>query len=170
MVARFARSGRELGADQAAALLSPRDWERLARMVYSRARQHCEACGAEPDRNVGRQLEAHERWAYDDRTCVQTLRRLICLCNDCHLSTHLGFANVTGRADQALAHLSAVTGMTAAEVSRHVQAAGDLWALRSDRGWRLELSMLTDAGVTLAPSPEKANESSGPRPGSIGTR
>jgi hypothetical protein len=31
-------------------------------------------------------MEAHERWAYDDRAGVQALRRLIYLCNDCHLS------------------------------------------------------------------------------------
>lgn len=68
-------------------------------MIYSRAGHRCEACHAPLDRTAGRQLEAHERWAYDDVTGVQALRRLICLCN-CHLSTHLGFANVTGRADR----------------------------------------------------------------------
>jgi len=137
-----------------------KDWERLARMVYGRAGQRCEACGAEPDRLVGRRLEAHERWSYDDRTGVQALRRLICLCNDCRLSTHLGFANVTGRADQALAHLRAVTGMTDADVARHVQAAGDLWTARSRRVWTLDLTMLTDAGVTLARPGKAADRAS----------
>lgn len=131
--------------------VSPQDWERLARMIYRRAGHRCEACDAPLDRTAGRRLEAHERWAYDGATNMQTLRRLICLCNDCHLSTHLGYANVTGRADQALAHLRAVTGMTQDEVSRHVRAANDLWTRRSARVWALDLSMLTDAGVTLAP-------------------
>ena len=81
---------------------------------------------------------------------MQALRRLICLCNACHLSTYLGFANVTGRADQALTHLRTVTGMTDAEVSQHVQAVGDLWTERSRRVWTLDLTALTDAGVTLA--------------------
>jgi len=129
--------------------VSPRGWERLARMVYGRAGNRCEACGAEPDRAAGRRMEAHERWAYDEDTGVQALRRLICLCNQCHLSTHLGFANVTGRSDQALAHLRAVTGMTDAEASRHVHAAGALWTARSQRAWTLDLTMLTDAGVAL---------------------
>jgi hypothetical protein len=124
-------------------------------MISRRAGQQCEACGASEDRTVQRWLEAHERWAYDERTGVQALRRLICLCSDCHLSTHLGYANVTGRADQALAHLRTVTGMTDAEVSSHVHAAGDLWTRRSARVWTLDLTMLTDAGVTLA-RPEKA--------------
>ncbi|MDN5749875.1 MAG: DUF5710 domain-containing protein [Pseudonocardia sp.] len=135
--------------------VTPQDWERLRHMITRRAGQRCEACWAGEDRTVQRWLEAHERWAYDDRTGVQALRRLICLCSDCHLSTHLGLANVTGRADQALAHLRAVTGMTDSEVSRHVQAAGELWTRRSARVWTLDLTMLTDAGVTLA-RPETA--------------
>lgn len=137
------------------ACVTPQDWERLRRMITRRAGQQCEACGAGEDRTARSWLEAHERWAYNDRTGVQALRRLICLCSDCHLSTHLGYANVTGRADQALAHLRAVTGMTDAEVSGHVAAAGELWTRRSARVWTLDLSMLTDAGVTVA-RPEKA--------------
>lgn len=137
--------------------VTQQDWERLSRMITRRAGQECEACGRGEDRALQRRLEAHERWAYDDRTGVQALRRLICLCSDCHLSTHLGRANITGRADQALAHLRAVTGMTDDEVSRHVQQAGEQWTRRSARVWTLDLTMLTDAGVTLAP-PEKAGD------------
>jgi len=107
--------------------VTPQDWERLRRMITSRAGQRCEACGAAEDRAAGRRLEAHERWAYDENTGVQALRRLICLCSDCHSSTHFGHANVTGRAEQALAHLRRVTGMTDAEVADHVRAAGEVW-------------------------------------------
>jgi hypothetical protein len=81
---------------------------------------------------------------------VQALRRLVWLCSDCHLSTHLGYANVTGRAEQALAHLAAVTGMTPVEVDQHVRDAGRVWQHRSRRTWELDLSILTDAGVALA--------------------
>jgi len=45
------------------ACVTPNDWERLARMVYSRAGHRCEACGAGLDRAAGRRMEAHERWA-----------------------------------------------------------------------------------------------------------
>lgn len=130
--------------------VSQQDWERLRRMITRRAEQRCEICGATEDRAARRRLEAHERWAYNDATGVQTLRRLICLCSDCHLSTHLGYANVTGRADQALTHLSTVTGMTDTQIDNHVRAANQLWITRSRRTWSLDLSMLTTAGVTLA--------------------
>jgi hypothetical protein len=62
----------------------------------------------------------------------------------------MGYANVTGRAGQALAHLREVTGVTQSEAWDHVDAAGELWEQRSRRTWALDLSMLTDAGVTLA--------------------
>jgi hypothetical protein len=34
--------------------------------------------------------EDRERWLCQEATAVQVLRRLICLCNDCHTATHVG--------------------------------------------------------------------------------
>jgi hypothetical protein len=137
--------------------VTPRDWERLRRMITYRADRRCEACGATEDREVGRWLEAHERFAYDERVGVQTLRRLICLCSSCHQATHFGYATVTGRDAEAFAHLRAVTGMSRVEAARHVEAAEALWIRRSGRVWTLDLSILTSAGVTLR-RPEAAHE------------
>ena len=96
-----------------------RDWERLRRMVTRRAQRRCEICGAPEDRTVRRWLEAHERWVYDERSRVQTLRRLICLCTDCHTVTHFGYAQVRGLGARALAHLREVTGMTEAQAEAY---------------------------------------------------
>jgi len=137
--------------------VSPQDWERLRRTITRRAGHRCEVCGAGEDRGVSQWLEAHERWSYDAHNGVQSLRRLICLCTDCHRSTHFGRANLTGRADQAFTHLCAVTGMTAIEARRHIDTAGELWTHRSRRIWSLDLSILTDAGITLA-QPEQPAE------------
>jgi hypothetical protein len=130
--------------------VSQQDWERLRRMVTQRAANRCEACGDGENRDVHRWLEVHERWHYDETTATQTLRRLICLCTDCHQTTHLGLANLRGHAAQALAHLQSVTGMTPTEANQHVAAANQLWLTRSTRTWTLDLSMLTTAGITLA--------------------
>lgn len=67
-----------------------RDWERLRRMIINRAGRRCEECHRGEDRESRRWLEVHERWAYDDKAKVQALRRLICLCTDCHTATHFG--------------------------------------------------------------------------------
>ncbi|WP_329453719.1 DUF5710 domain-containing protein (plasmid) [Streptomyces sp. NBC_01724] len=133
--------------------VAPRDWERLRRMITGRAGRQCEACGATEDREAKRWLEAHERWTYDDQQLTQTLRRLICLCTDCHTVTHFGLAQVRGLADQALAHLMKVTGMTRSQATEHINAAFDIWSARSERDYALDLSILTDAGVTLAQPP-----------------
>ncbi|WP_234478588.1 DUF5710 domain-containing protein [Streptomyces sp. MBT65] len=131
-----------------------RDWERLRRMITRRAGQRCEICGAAEDRGARRWLEVHERWIYDDTARVQTLKRLICLCTDCHTVTHFGYAQVRGVEAQAFAHLMTVTGLTEPQARRHVSSAFTLWKRRSQLTWSLDLGILADAGIALAPPPE----------------
>ncbi|MGH3790326.1 MAG: DUF5710 domain-containing protein, partial [Pseudonocardiaceae bacterium] len=128
-----------------------KDWERLRRMITGRAGGRCEACGRAGDPAARRWLEAHERWAYDCGGGVQTLRRLVCLCTGCHTATHYGLAQVSGKADQALAHLCTVTGMSEQDAQAHVRDAVAVWEWRSARRWILDVSLLTRAGVALAP-------------------
>jgi len=135
----------------------PADWDRIRRMVYGRAGQVCEVCGAGADRSVQRWVEAHERWAYDERTRVQTLRRLICLCTDCHTATHFGYARVRGLDRQARAHLMKVTGMTGPQADQHIAEAFQLWQRRSALTWSLDLSMLNNAGITVTRPPDGAD-------------
>jgi hypothetical protein len=137
--------------------VSQQDWERLRRPIFRRAGHVCEACGAAEERESRKWLEAHERWHYDDRTGVQSLRRLISLCSPCHLVTHFGYANVQGRTDEALAHLRKVNNLTMAEALARVHAAEDVWIRRSARTWELDLSILTDAGIAVA-RPQPAAE------------
>lgn len=134
--------------------VSAQDWERLRQMLLIRADHLCEACGRGEDREIQRWLEAHERWSYEPATATQTLRRLICLCSDCHRTTHFGLAQVKGQADAAFEHLRAVTGMTIGQADTHIAEAFDTWQRRSARAWHLNLDMLTTAGITLAPPPE----------------
>jgi hypothetical protein len=61
--------------------VNQRDWDRLRRMVYRRAKDRCEVCGAGRDPDVDKWLEAHERWEYDEATRTQRLRRIVCLCS-----------------------------------------------------------------------------------------
>lgn len=136
--------------------VSERDWERLRRMITRRAGYRCEACDRGADRDSRRWLEAHERWAYDERALMQTLRRLVCLCTDCHTATHIGLAGLKGKGAEAEAHLATVTGMSAREVERHVADAFSEWRGRSAMQWALDLSILTDAGITLRTPPGPA--------------
>jgi hypothetical protein len=126
------------------------EWDRVRRMVYSRAGDRCEACGRGRDPETGVRMEAHERWYFDDARGVQVLRRLICLCVGCHGATHFGLATVQGRDAEALEHLIAVTGTSRDLAEAHVAEAFGLWRQRSTRTWDLDLTILTAAGITLA--------------------
>lgn len=131
-----------------------RDWERLRRMITNRAGRRCESCGRGEDRDARRWLEAHERWDYDDAAHIQALRRLVCLCTDCHTATHFGLAEIQGKAGPARAHLRTVTGLTDREITGHIEAAFSTWRARDCSAWALDLRILTDAGITLTPPPD----------------
>lgn len=131
--------------------VTPRDWDRIRRMVTRRAGYACEACGATEAREARRWLEAHERWAYDAKNSIQSLRRLVCLCTDCHRTTHYGLAELQGNADDALRHLMAVNGLDLPRAKSHISRAIELWRARSLRTWTLDLDVLTDQGVTITP-------------------
>ncbi|SFE11951.1 hypothetical protein SAMN04487819_10829 [Actinopolyspora alba] len=135
------------------------DWERLRRMIVRRAGSACEICGAPEDRSVPRRLEAHERWSYDENEAVQALRRLICLCDACHTVTHFGLARIRGLAESALEHLCAVNGWSRDDAEEHIAGMFELWHRRSTREWRLDLSMLTEAGITVVPPPDAEQRS-----------
>ena len=129
------------------------DWERLRRMITNRADQRCEVCRRGQDREARRWLEAHERWAYDDSNNVQALRRLICLCTDCHATTHFVLASINGKSTEAFKHLCTITGLPADQVSQHIDAAFALWRRRSAIAWELDLSILVRADVAVTKPP-----------------
>lgn len=130
--------------------VSPLDWERLRRLVIDRAGNECEACTMFPIPEQQLYMECHERWAYtkDD---TQKLVRLVCLCSRCHEATHMGLAQVRDRDSEAMEHLMTVEGMTWEQAEQHVATAFEVWRERNRTDWRLDLSMLTDAGIEIIP-------------------
>lgn len=129
--------------------VAPRDWDRIRRMVTRRSSYTCEACGAPEGRGERRWVEAHERWSYNSKRSVQSLRRLVCLCSDCHRVTHYGLAEIQGTADQALRHLMAVNDLDLPQAKSHIAVATDLWRARSLRTWTLDLDILSQQGIEL---------------------
>jgi hypothetical protein len=123
-------------------------------MVYRRAKDRCEACGAGRDPDVGKWLEAHERWEYDETTRTQWLKRIVCLCTFCHEVTHYGFACVRGRDELALRHLMYVNRWSGRRAKRHVEEAFQQWERRSQTQWSLDLDMLLNAGIRVREPPD----------------
>jgi len=124
-------------------------WDQIRKIVYSRAGNKCEICGAEKNVQVKRYIEAHERWSYDDEAGVQKLMRLIALCSDCHAVTHFGLAQIRGLKEEAMAHLMKVTGMNRKKAEEHVKEAFRIWEIRSDKDYKLDLSILTNSNIQL---------------------
>jgi hypothetical protein len=99
--------------------------------------------------NATIRVSGHERWAYDDSNKVQALRRLICLCTDCHTTTHFGLASINGKSAEAFKHLCTVTGLPANQVRQHIDAVFALWRSRSAITWDLDLNILIKANITV---------------------
>ena len=133
--------------------VSQADWERLRRMIIARAGDRCEVCRVREDRDDERWLEAHERWDYDEKSQVQTLKRIICLCTDCHRTTHYGFAMMNGDSHWVFDFLMEITGMDATAANKHIAEAFALWEKRSEKVWELDLNILTECDIEVTPPP-----------------
>ncbi|HTP16659.1 MAG TPA: DUF5710 domain-containing protein [Streptosporangiaceae bacterium] len=152
----------------AANCLREESWDRVRRMVYGRAGQQCEACGA--SRAGGAVLEAHERYFYDERRRVQSLRRLICLCRECHRVTHFGKAGIDGVSGEAFRHLARVTGWTQAQADAHIEEAFETWHRRSAQDWRTDMGILSGYRLRLTPEAAAARAASEARQAPAGAR
>jgi hypothetical protein len=125
-------------------------------MVVRRANECCEVCGANRNIEQRRWIEAHERWEYDDVQHIQSLRRLIALCSQCHRVTHFGRQSLSLLAlayldapAEARKHLRAVTGMNTAAAEQHIAEAFAVWRERSKSDWTIDLSILDNIDVTV---------------------
>ena len=121
-----------------------RDWDRLRDCVYSRVNNTCECC-----HNKTNNIEAHERWHYDNDTKTQKLVRLVALCKMCHTTTHIGLAGIKGKGSEALEHLKKVRNFTHEEAIEHNKQAFQVWRERNTIKWNLDLSLLTNNNIKL---------------------
>ena len=81
-------------------------WNKLRKMVYSRANLVCEVCGGGPE------IECHEAWEFNIKTKTQKLKYLVCLCTKCHRAKHFGHTYLTGHGREAIRHLMKVNDWT----------------------------------------------------------
>ena len=125
-------------------MISKPDWDRLRRETYRAYRYRCGVCGGIGERHP---VECHEIWHYNDAERVQKLMGLIALCPSCHEVKHIGFANIRGRGDIAVAHLAKVNGWTLPEAERYVSEQFAVWTQRSRFAWRVDLQWLEARGI-----------------------
>ena len=114
-------------------------WDKLRRTVYAAAGNRCEVCKGKGHKHP---VEAHEVWEYDEKTGVQKLLKLEALCPACHEVKHIGLAEIRGRRDAAIKHMCKVNKITKAKAESVVADAFHVWAKRSQRDWKLDVSFL----------------------------
>ena len=124
------------------------NWDYVRNCVYSRVYYICECCGIDTNENNVR-LDCHERWNYDQVNNIQSLVRLIALCQYCHESTHMGLAQVQNRGEEAMQHLMNVRNCTIEEAESHKRDAFAIWRKRNQVKWILDLSMLEKNGIQI---------------------
>lgn len=124
-------------------LLTEAEWDRLRKFCYQAAGNTCVACGSRGEPHV----EAHEAWSFDERTGVQKLKGLLCLCPTCHKAKHLGFANRIGRLPQVLGRLKWLNDWDDEALSEELAKVQARQEQLSRRDWKLDLSFLASYGV-----------------------
>lgn len=124
--------------NNARAVISIGAWGAVRAFVLQRCMGVCECCNDEYAREV------HERWSYDEESGVQTLRRLLGICKECHEATHYGLAEVMGKADEAKQHIMQVENLTEKQVDEQINEAFRIWRRRSSVQWKIDLSALPE--------------------------
>lgn len=155
-------------------LVNKDDWNIVRKHVFERVNYTCECCGlwckdskiydaedyVKPTQYMHEstvrelqkwnniQLEAHERWSFDDSKKVQKLERIIALCHRCHTVTHWGLAGIRGLHEEAEDHLMKVNKYTQDQCSKHITERTEFWrSLKED--YKLDLSIIRNSGFDI---------------------
>ena len=115
--------------------LDKEKWDKFRREVYKRANHSCEVCGA-----VDEQLNAHESWAFNDRSNIQYLTKVKCLCKTCHEATHYFRSSVVHRltyTNYLKEHLIKINKITEVEFERYLAKLTLMVQKRSTKFYRV---------------------------------
>lgn len=70
-------------------ILSKAQWDFIRNDAKERAGGKCMICGRKCSN-----LEAHERWSYDEENGIQKLEDVVAVCKECHGVIHMGFTQL----------------------------------------------------------------------------
>jgi hypothetical protein len=134
-------------ANNVRTIVTKKQWDIIKAKVSSKAYSVCEICsGVGPKHPV----ECHEIWGYDDKNLIQKLEGMIALCPDCHMVKHIGLAGVRGKTVPAIKHLMTINKINNKEAEAYVAQAFQVWAERSKKTWKLDLSHLKEYGIDFS--------------------
>ena len=124
---------------------------RVSREVWSSIRTRfmkgqCQYCG----RRYG--LHCHEVWKYDDTLHIQKLKGFETTCFLCHAIKHIGLAGIMARRGdldmgELVKHYCKVNGCTKEDFEQDREEAFELWEVRSQHDWTLDISYLDSLNI-----------------------
>ena len=80
---------------------------------------------------------------------TQTLKGLIALCPDCHVSKHYGYAQISGREEVAIRQLKAVNNLDDDSLRAYLSFKFAQWEARNHVNWKLDVSWIA-SHITLS--------------------
>jgi hypothetical protein len=124
-----------------------KEWEALRRTVLEAATNTCTHCEAVFESR----MVCHEVWAYDDLNHIATLTAFEIVCRDCDSVLHFGKTLMIGGrkgdevmaklADQAIAQLMEVNGITKRQANKLIDDAFGQWMDRSvHKTWAIQIA------------------------------
>lgn len=123
--------------------LTDKEWDRLRKFCYQAAGNTCIACGSRGEPHV----EAHEAWSFDEKTGIQKLKGLLCLCPSCHKIKHLGYSRRVGLYEQVKRKLLWLNDWTEGDFSKAIAAMQETQERLSALEWKLDITFLQKYGV-----------------------
>jgi hypothetical protein len=110
--------------------------EKLKSFWSSLPRDRCIICNSKGS-------DIDEFWDYyaNGNRGIARLVSLRSLCSSCHLAKHIGYANITGRLEEALKQLAKVNNLTPLDVYILIDEVYSIWRmLNSITTWRIEIA------------------------------
>lgn len=132
--------------DNVRSAVTKSDWDIIRKQVYKEANSICQICGGIGSKHP---VECHEIWEYNDTTMIQKLNGMIALCPKCHMVKHIGFAQIQGKLNVAISHLSKVNKISKKEAEKYVADSFLLWSKRSLHSWSVDLTYLSKYNIAV---------------------
>lgn len=110
-------------------------WDKFRREVYKRANHCCGVCGATDE-----QLHCHESWAFNEKSKIQYLVKVKCLCKTCHEATHYFRSSVVFKltyTNYLKEHLMKINKITEVELERYIAKLTLIVQKRSSKFYRV---------------------------------
>ncbi len=116
-------------------ILSKESWELLSKKIRNEQEYTCYCCKISYPRLPKNKFHCHEAWWFDDKMNQVSLKALLCVCELCHQSIHLG------RNDNknAFKRIMNVNNWDYEMTKLYVESEFETWSKRSNKSWNINI-------------------------------